>query len=106
MRIRKRKELIDRELQIYFNEEKLKIDRDLLELKMRGTEDIANYEHTYHSTMEERKIELAMLDARAELLENDVTIYKMLLEEKKQEVQRMQEIVISLANNNGVNIVK
>lgn len=106
MNIKKRKELINRELEIYRAEQKLVIDNELIELKMEGADDIANYEHTYHHGMEERRVELAKLEALKEVMENDVTTYKMLIKEKDAELARMHSIVIELSRNNGIKLVK
>jgi len=104
--IKKRKELIDREIQIYYEEEKVKIDNQLIDLKTCGLEDYKAYEHTFHSTMEARKIELAKLEALEEVMKNDITTYKLLMVEKDKEIERMNQIVIALSQNQGVKLLK
>ena len=56
--------------------------------------------------MEARKIELAKLEALEEVMKNDITTYKLLMVEKDKEIERMNQIVIALSQNQGVKLLK
>lgn len=112
--LRKEKELIDRELAIFKQEAKAKIDEEVLGYKTQLVsmakqchDEMAEYEHDYHSTKEQRGIELEKLrnelvrveaetKAKAELLKNDETTYERIIKEKDDEIQRLNNIVESL----------
>lgn len=102
----KEKQLIDRELQVYYNERKNEIDRKLIALETQCATDTAEFEHEYHHTMEERGIEIAKLEAQKEMLENDTNTYERLLKEKDKEIKRLQEVLLKLSENVGTKVVK
>ena len=103
----KERELIDRELAVYFQEEKNKIDKKINELANQCVVDIRKYERTYHAKMEELGIEIAKLEALKEVMVNDVNTYKTFVKEKNLEIERMNKIVLALSNTQGtVNVVK
>ena len=100
---------IRKRLDLYRQEEKLKIDLEILKYKAslvdmakKCHDDMAEYEHTYHNTMEERGIAIAKLEAKQENME----VYDKLLEEKDNEIKRLNKIVLTLSENSGAKIVK
>lgn len=66
---------IRKKLDLYKREELLKIREELSEAKRALIDDWSNIEHTYHSTVEAKKTEIAKLDALIEakkaILEQD-----------------------------------
>jgi hypothetical protein len=86
MFIKYRKSLIKRELEIYREEELQKIERELIDLKKLGIKQLSEFEHDYHSQIEERKKEIAILEAKKES-------YKSILEERNSNyVQEYQAV--------------
>ncbi len=106
-RLIREKRLIDKELKLYRQEKTLEIDRKLVDLQTSVAVDTANEEHAYHSKQEELGINIAKLEAQAEMMENDVNTYKTLIKEKDKELERMNKIVLEMSKNQGaVNVVK
>ena len=108
---------IAKELDLYRQEEKLKIDLEILEYKKSSVnmaktchDEMAEYEHEYHSTKEKRGIELEQLrvelvkveaetKAKSEMLKNDEVAFERIIKEKDAEIQRLSDIVDSLIEN-------
>ena len=103
------KQLFDRELELYrrekyqkLNEEientKLKRLKEVAEIELACHRQLAQYEHDFHSTKEERGIELAKLEAKAEMLkeglENNSTTA--IIEAKDAEINRLVNVINSL----------
>jgi len=118
--LRKEKELIDRELAIFREEAKLKIDQQILDYKERLIEmakqchdEMGEFEHDYHSTKELRGIELAKLDAQVQDLEIQIELitqqkeiilesakaYDVLLEQKDAEIERLNDLLELMIEN-------
>ena len=118
--LRKERELIDRELAIYREEARLKIEQEILkyketlnEMAKKCHDELAEYEHTYHSEKEERGIELGKLKAqinefkeRKELLGEQQNIilesaksYQALLESKDAEIERLNDRLEQMIEN-------
>jgi len=118
--LRKEKELIDRELAIFREEAKLKIDQQILDYKERLIEiakqchdEMAEFEHDFHSTKELRGIELAKLDAQVQDLEIQIELitqqkeiilesakaYDVLLEQKDAEIERLNDLLELMIEN-------
>jgi hypothetical protein len=103
------KQLFDRELELYrkekyqkLNEEientKLKRLKEVAEIELACHRQLAQYEHDFHSTKEERGIELAKLEAKAEMLregleKNSTTA---IIEAKDAEINRLVNVINSL----------
>ena len=104
--LRKEKELVDREMKLYYEEKKNEIDQRMITFETKCATDTAALEHDYHSKQEEHGIAIAKLEATKELLENDTNTHVMLLAEKDKEIERMNNIVIAISKNVGVNVVK
>lgn len=112
--IKKRKELIDREVELYKKEKFLETDkaiedyragknRQIEDLAKRCQEDTATYEHVFHSTMEVRGVEIAKLEAKNEALavvvkarEEVIKADNNLLQSKETEITRLNSIVTAL----------
>ncbi len=103
------KQLFDRELELYrkekyqkLNEEientKLKRLKEVAEIELACHRQLAQYEHDFHSTKEERGIELAKLEAKAETLkeglENNSTTA--IIAAKDAEINRLVSVINSL----------
>lgn len=109
--LEKRKEKIDQEVakyQIEADRKKLKIDEEVERYRQERHSEIqqlaiqcarqqGSYEHEFHSGMEKLKIEIAKLEALKETMQNDVTFYKKLVEEKDKEILRAHEVNLKLA---------
>jgi hypothetical protein len=105
----KSKSQIDEHLQTYYETEKEKVDKRIevdyvlrtAKFEQQIAKDMAKYEHTYHSGMEERNIVLAKLDAeiahKKELLEMFDKQKQELLTEKSNTILRLLEVIEMLA---------
>lgn len=114
--ILKRKQLIDREVELYKKEKFLEIDR-LIEdyrsaqqkksqnMAQQCAEELGDYEHKYHHTKEVKGIELAKLEAKIEAL-SQVLVAKAetikadqnLHDARKAEIDRLNKIIHDLIN--------
>jgi hypothetical protein len=112
--IRKQKELIDREVELYKKEKFLSVDKtiedyrfkrqsEIQDLAKRYHEELGRYEHDYHWTKEQKGIELAKLEAKNEALaevvkarEEVIKADNNLLLSKDAEIKRLNEIVTLL----------
>lgn len=120
-KIKWKKALIDRELQVYKEERLLLIDREILTKKeniltefKKGTEQLGAYEHEFHHVKELKGIELAKLEAKIEISnevlkarEEVIRADQNLLNSKNAEIQRLNElltILIKESSKHGVTI--
>lgn len=103
------KQLFDRELELYRREkyqklneeienEKLKRLKEVTNIEIQCHKQLAEYEHEFHSTKEIRGIELAKLEAKAEMLkeglENNSTTA--IIAAKDAEINRLVHVINSL----------
>jgi len=114
---RKRKVAIEIEMRNYreailteieaLKNKKFEIRNELQDFKIKAQDEIAllarqcavekgQHEHTFHSTREKLGIELANLEAKKEMFENDAITYKRLLAEKDKEIERLNNICSEL----------
>ena len=101
------KELFDRELELYrrekyqkLNEEienqKLKRLKEVAQLEIECHRQLAQYEHTFHSTKENLGIELAKLEAKVEYLRENNEAYSTIVANKENEINRLVSVINSL----------
>ena len=101
------KQLFDRELELYRKEkyqklnedienEKLKRLKEIAELEISCHRQLAQYEHTFHSTKENLGIELAKLEAKVEYLKDNNEAYQAILASKENEINRLVSVINSL----------
>jgi uncharacterized metal-binding protein YceD (DUF177 family) len=101
------KQLFDRELELYrrekyqkLNEEiensKLKRLKEVAEMELACHRQLAQYEHDFHSTKEERGIELAKLEAKVEYLKDNNEAYQTIIANKENEINRLVSVINSL----------
>jgi hypothetical protein len=101
------KELFERELALYRKEkyqqlnedienEKLKRLKEVAELEISCHRQLAQYEHTFHSTKENLGIELAKLEAKVEYLKDNNEAYQAILASKENEINRLVSVINSL----------
>ena len=101
------KELFDRELELYrrekyqkLNEEiensKLKRLKEIADLEIACHNQLAQYEHTFHSTKENLGIELAKLEAKVEYLRENNEAYSTIVANKDIEINRLVSVINSL----------
>lgn len=101
---KREKELLAKELEFYKQNEILKIDRELEDYRERTNEKIhniaklsqeqlADYEHEFHNTKEERGIVLAKLQAKIESHKEFFELNNKILEQKDAEIKRLTDIV-------------
>jgi hypothetical protein len=101
------KQLFDRELELYRKEkyqklnedienEKLKRLKEIAELEIACHRQLAQYEHTFHSTKENLGIELAKLEAKVEYLKDNNEAYQAILASKENEINRLVSVINSL----------
>jgi hypothetical protein len=101
------KELFDRELELYRKEkyqklnedienEKLKRLKEVAELEISCHRQLAQYEHTFHSTKENLGIELAKLEAKVEYIRENNEAYSVIVANKDIEINRLVNVINSL----------
>jgi len=101
------KELFDRELELYRREKYQKLNEDIENTKIQRLKEIAElevachrqlaqYEHTFHSTKENLGIELAKLEAKVEYLKDNNEAYQTILASKENEINRLVNVINSL----------
>ena len=101
------KELFDRELELYRREKYQKLNEEIENQKLERLKEVAKleiachrqlaqYEHDFHSTKEERGIELAKLEAKVEYLKENNEAYQTLLANKENEINRLVSVINSL----------
>ena len=98
------KQLFDRELELYRKEkyqklnedienEKLKRLKEIAELEISCHRQLAQYEHTFHSTKENLGIELAKLEAKIEALNSIEPTLADIISNKDKEIDRLVNII-------------
>ena len=98
------KQLFDRELELYrrekyqkLNEEiensKLKRLKEVAEIEIACHNQLAQYEHTFHQTKEDRGIELAKLEAKIEALNSIEPTMVDIISNKDKEIDRLVNII-------------
>ena len=101
------KQLFDRELALYrsekyqkLNEEienaKLKRLKEVAEMEIACHNQLAQYEHTFHSTKENLGIELAKLEAKVEYLRENNEAYSTIVANKDIEINRLVSVINAL----------
>lgn len=96
-------------IKTYYARKKLEIDieiekyrnarmKEIQDLALKCADEKGEYEHTWHSSMEKLRIEIAKLEALKKTMANDVTCYKKLVEEKDKEIARQHEVNMKLAD--------
>lgn len=114
--IRKRLELINREVALYKKEKFLEVDKliedyrskrngEMTDMALKCHEQLGTYEHDFHQTKEVRGIELAKLEAKVEALngvvkarEETIKADQNLHEAQKEEINRLNKIIHELIN--------
>jgi hypothetical protein len=78
--------------------ENTKIQRlkEIAELEIACHRQLAQYEHTFHSTKENLGIELAKLEAKVEYLKDNNEAYQIILANKENEINRLVNVINSL----------
>ena len=101
------KELFDRELELYRREKYQKLNEEIENQKLERLKEVAKleiachrqlaqYEHEFHSTKEERGIELAKLEAKVEYLKDNNEAYQTIIANKENEINRLVSVINSL----------
>ena len=104
------KNRIDREIELYRREKMQNVNIDIENHKIKRLKEIANlevechkqmaeYEHEFHSTKEERGIELAKIEARIAVLNNVEPTLVDIITNKDKEIERLVKIINSLTDN-------
>lgn len=94
-------------LKRYYEDQKRKVDAEIFnyrhklmkeveELALRCAEDKGRYEHDYHHTMENLRVDIAKLEAKKSELDNDRVTYEEWLKMKNSEIARLSGIIESL----------
>jgi hypothetical protein len=101
------KELFDRELELYRREKYQKLNEDIENQKLERLKEVAKleiachrqlaeYEHTFHSTKENLGIELAKLEAKVEYLRENNEAYSTIVANKDIEIDRLVSVINAL----------
>jgi hypothetical protein len=104
------KNRIDREIELYRREKMQNVNIDIENHKIKRLKEIANlevechkqmaeYEHEFHSTKEERGIELAKIEAKIEALNSIEPTLVDIIENKDKEIERLVNIINSLTGS-------
>ena len=115
--LKKEKELIDQEVELYREEQKLEIDKEIvgyrnsiIDVAKKAADDMGKMEHEYHSKQEELGIVIAKLEVQKENLEERKVLwegqekfilgtedmYKEMLEMKDGEIERLSDLLDSM----------
>lgn len=113
----KTKEFLDKGLELYKEERLLSINREVEEFRLDKTEEIkrlalicakdtAEYEHTFHQTKENKRVELAKLEAKLENIQEIIDAKQenakakdVLIKSKDDEIGRLNKIIEKLIEN-------
>ena len=101
------KQLFDRELELYRKEKYQKLNEDIENAKLKRLKEVAEmeiachnqlaqYEHTFHSTKENLGIELAKLEAKVEYLRENNEAYSTIVANKDMEINRLVSVINAL----------
>ena len=101
------KELFDRELELYRKEKYQKLNSEIENQKLERLKEVARleiachrqlaeYEHTFHSTKETLGIELAKLEDKVEYLKENNEAYQTIIANKENEINRLVSVINSL----------
>jgi hypothetical protein len=101
------KQLFDRELELYRKEKYKKLNSEIENQKLERLKEVARleiachrqlaeYEHTFHSTKETLGIELAKLEAKVEYLKENNEAYQTIIANKENEINRLVSVINSL----------
>jgi hypothetical protein len=89
---REQRLIIDEEIQKY----KLNRELEVIEVEKACHRQLAQYEHTFHQTKEDRGIELAKLEAKVEYLKDNNEAYQTIIASKENEINRLVNVINSL----------
>ena len=100
-------QLFDRELALYRSEKYQKLNEDIENAKLKRLKEVAEmeiachnqlaqYEHTFHSTKENLGIELAKLEAKVEYLRENNEAYSTIVANKENEINRLVSVINAL----------
>jgi hypothetical protein len=84
--------IIDEEIQKY----KLNRELEIVEVEKACHRQLAQYEHTFHSTKENLGIELAKLEAKVEYFRENNEAYSTIVANKENEINRLVSVINSL----------
>ena len=101
------KQLFDRELELYRREKYQKLNEEIENQKLERLKEVAKveitchnqlaqYEHTFHSTKENLGIELAKLEAKVEYLRENNEAYSTIVANKDIEIDRLVSVINAL----------
>ena len=131
----KQKQLADQEIELYKKEQKLKIDKSMIEyqdsildekrsfikdvetLGINCAKDTKDFEHKFHSEMETLKIKIAKEEAKLEYLEKEVEVktelansdkiaYERIIKLKNDEIERLNTLFTKLIESSPQNIIQ
>lgn len=108
---------IDRELDLYYRTQKIEVDKRLLnaehamkkkilDLKIEGTEQLGEYEHEYHQTMQDKGIAIALLEAKHTALELAVKAREEVIKADQHTIDTLKEHIKTLTSLNEKLIAK
>jgi hypothetical protein len=94
----------------YRNRRKLEVDMQIHQyrvelmaqveqLALKCAKDTGDYEHTYHSRMEELGIEIAKMEALKEIKANDITTYETMIKDRDNEIDRLNTLLLEMAKS-------
>lgn len=121
---KRRKELIDREVELYKKEQFIAADKEvedyyikrsdeMIALAKRCAEELGAYEHDYHYAKETKGIELAKLEAKIEASQmviqarqEVINADNNLLKSKDAEIKRLNDIITAMITNQAHTVIQ
>jgi hypothetical protein len=108
--IKKRKELIDREVSLYKEERYHQVNQEIdtykmvrqsevVELEKTCHKQLATYEHSFHYAKEVKGVEIAKLEAKKEMLDDYIKQKEEIIKMKDGEISRLDKIIMKSLEN-------
>lgn len=96
-------EYAERNIELRFKEIEMRCSLKESDAQVNGNKERNEYECTWHSEMEKKKIELARLDAlieaRKETIENDEKCYKEVLRDNSETIKCLRSTIETMSKN-------
>lgn len=90
----RRRRMLDVDMEI--ENAKLKRLKEVAELEIQCHQQLAQYEHTFHQTKEDKRSELALIEGKIEALKENGDCKDKLIEAKDAEIARLVSVINSL----------
>ena len=107
--IEAQKQLVENEINLYRRRRMLDMDMEIENAKLKRLKEVADmeatchkqlaeYEHTFHQTKEDKRTELAKIQAKIDFLKEKGDCKDALIEAKDAEIKRLNELIKSITS--------